>query len=61
MKIKMLRKDIFSYIFLLVLATACLAIGIRMLVEHRPASGAFGVTLGMLLILVPVSMMLRKT
>jgi len=60
MKIKILRKDMVGYVFFLILAVACLAIGIRMLVENNTASGAFGIALGLLLILVPVSMVLRK-
>jgi hypothetical protein len=60
-KIKILRKDVLGYVFFLLLAIACLAIGIRMLAEHRAASGAFGIVLGGLLALVPTSMVLRKT
>ncbi|MCL2706798.1 MAG: hypothetical protein FWE97_01330 [Dehalococcoidia bacterium] len=60
MRIRILRKDIPSYVFLLLLATACLAIGIRMLIESRVAAGTFGTTLGLLLALVPVSLALRK-
>jgi len=61
MKIKVLRKDIPSYVFLLLLAIACIAIGTRMLVIRQPALGAFGIALGLLLVLVPVSMTLRKS
>ncbi|MCL1885238.1 MAG: hypothetical protein FWF98_00495 [Dehalococcoidia bacterium] len=60
MKVKILRRDIFSYLFLMLLAGACLAIGVRMLIEHRTALGAFGVALGGLILFVPVSMVLRK-
>jgi hypothetical protein len=60
-KIKILRRDIPSYIFLLLIAIACLAIGIRMLVERQVALGAFGIVLGVLLILVPASMIRRKS
>ncbi|MCL2140769.1 MAG: hypothetical protein FWH42_03720 [Dehalococcoidia bacterium] len=59
-KVSIRRKDIFSYIFLLVIAGACISIGIWALREQRFVSGVFGVSLGFLLILIPISMILRK-
>lgn len=60
MKIKIAQKDIVGYIFLLVVAAACFVIGARVLHNHHPASGAFSLALGFMLVIATASMVLRK-
>jgi hypothetical protein len=60
MKIKIAQKDIIGYVFLLIVAAACIAIGGRVLHNHHPVSGAFSLALGVILIAAAASMTLRK-
>jgi len=60
MKVKIAQKDIVGYLFLLVLAAVCIAIGIRVIVNHHVTAGAFGVVLGVILIIASASMVLRR-
>jgi hypothetical protein len=60
MKVKIAQKDTIGYLFLLVLAAVCIAIGVRVLSNHHAVSGAFSLVLGVLLIAASASMVLRK-
>lgn len=60
MKIKIMQKDIIGYLFLLLLAAACIVIGIRVLSNHHVTSGTFSLVLGAILIAACASMVLRK-
>ena len=60
MKVKIAQKDIIGYLFLLVLAAVCIAIGVWGLSNHHVVSGTFSLVLGVLLIASSASMVLRK-
>jgi len=60
MRVKIAQKDIFGYLFLLILAAVCIAIGIRVIANHHVTAGTFGVVLGVVLIAASASMVLRK-
>lgn len=60
MKIKIMQKDIIGYLFLLIVAATCVAIGIKILTTDHPISGIFGLVLGVCLVAVTASMVLRK-
>ena len=60
MKIKILQKDAIGYLFLLIVAAACITIGVRVLSNHHPVSGIFSLVLGVVLIAATASMALRK-
>jgi hypothetical protein len=60
MKIKIVQKDIIGYLFLLLMAAACITIGARVLSNHHPASGIFSLVLGVVLIAATASMSMRK-
>jgi hypothetical protein len=59
-KIKIAQKDIPGYVFLLILAAGCIAIGARVLHNHHPASGIFSLAVGAGLVIAGFSMVLRK-
>jgi uncharacterized membrane protein YfcA len=60
MNIKIRQKDILGYLFLLLLAAACIVVGARVLHNHHVTSGIFGLILGVVLIVACASMVLRK-
>ena len=60
MKVKIAQKDSIGYLFLLVLAAVCIAIGVKVLFAHHVASGTFSLVLGVILIAASASMVLRK-
>ena len=60
MKVKIAQKDIIGYLFLLVLAAVCMAIGLKVLFAHHVVSGTFSLVLGIILIAACASMVLRK-
>ncbi len=60
MKVKIAQKDIIGYLFLLVLAAVCIAIGVQVLTKHHVLSGTFSMVLGVMLIAACASMVLRK-
>ncbi|MCL2679778.1 MAG: hypothetical protein FWF18_05845 [Dehalococcoidia bacterium] len=60
MKIKIARKDILGYAFLLFWAIVCIAIGIQVLTQGSPVSGTFSLVVGVLILAVGGSMLLRK-
>jgi hypothetical protein len=60
MKIKIAQKDIVGYVFFLIVAAACITIGIMVLRNHHPLSGAFSLALGVGIIAAAASMVLRK-
>ena len=60
MKIKIVQKDILGYLFLLLMAAGCITIGIKVVSNHHPVSGAFSLALGVVLIAATTSMVLRK-
>jgi uncharacterized MnhB-related membrane protein len=60
MKVKIGQKDIIGYLFLLLLAAACIVIGSRVLHNHHIVSGVFALVLGVVLIGASASMVLRK-
>ena len=60
MKVKIAQKDIIDYLFMLVLAAVCIAIGVRVLSNHHVVSGTFSLVLGVVPIAASASMALRK-
>ena len=60
MKVRIAQKDIIGYVFLLVVAGACIAVGARVLHNQHITSGTFGVVLGVVLIIAAASMTIRK-
>jgi hypothetical protein len=60
MKVKIGQKDIIGYFFLLILAAACIVVGVRVLSNHHVTSGTFSLALGALIIVACASMVLRK-
>ena len=60
MKVKLAQKDIIGYLFLLLLAAACIVVGIKVVSNHHVTSGIFSLLLGVVLIAASVSMILRK-
>lgn len=60
MKVKVAQKDIIGYLFLLILAAACIAVGEKVLSTHHITSGIFSLVLGAVLIVACASMIMRK-
>ena len=60
MKVKIAQKDIIGYVFFLVVAGACIAVGARVLSNQHITSGTFGLVLGVVLIIAAASMTIRR-
>lgn len=60
MKVKIAKKDTIGYLFLLILAASCIAIGVIVLHQRHIVSGTFSLVLGVALIAASASMVLRR-
>jgi len=60
MKVFFKRKDVFSYLFILLLSITCIIIGITALTNGHMAIGPFSIILGLILLAIGISMLFRK-